>query len=67
MDKKGKLVIISAPSGAGKDSVIDILLKRHAKMVHSVSCTTRPARGEEEDGVDYHFISEISFKEVISI
>lgn len=59
---KGRLVIISAPSGTGKTSVIHHLLARHPNMIHSVSWTTRPKRSQEIDGKDYHFISEAEFR-----
>lgn len=56
-----KLVILSAPSGAGKSTLCDRLLADYPELTYSVSCTTRPVRGEEEDGVDYHFISDEAF------
>ncbi|RUO76764.1 guanylate kinase [Pseudidiomarina taiwanensis] len=60
----GNLFIIAAPSGAGKSSLIKALLARHTdgSMQVSVSCTTRPARPGEEDGVHYHFIDEATFQ-----
>lgn len=62
----GNLFIISAPSGAGKSSLIQALLKRHADMQVSVSHTTRAPRPGEQDGVHYHFISVEQFKELIT-
>ncbi|MFH1873952.1 MAG: guanylate kinase [Pseudomonadota bacterium] len=62
MNKKGRLIIISAPSGTGKTSVIQRFLFTHPHMMHSVSCTTRSKRGQEVDGKDYHFIDELTFK-----
>ena len=62
---KGRLIIISAPSGTGKTSVIRRLLAIHPHMLHSVSCTTRARRGSEVDGADYHFIDEQNFKKMI--
>lgn len=61
---KGLLVIFSAPSGCGKTSIIDRLLKRHPDWVRSVSATTRPARPEEKEGEDYFFINRVQFKEM---
>jgi guanylate kinase len=56
------LVIVSAPSGAGKTTLCDRLLAEIPGMVYSVSCTTRLPRGEEVDGEDYHFLSETDFR-----
>lgn len=61
---KGRLIIISAPSGTGKTSVIRRFLKTHPRMIHSVSCTTRPIRAGEKDGEDYHFISAETFRKM---
>ena len=53
---KGRLIVISAPSGAGKTSLISALLKSHgARLQLSVSTTTRPPRPGEEHGKDYFF------------
>ena len=62
----GNLFIISAPSGAGKSSLIQALLKRHSDMQVSVSHTTRAPRPGEQDGVHYHFISVAEFKALIA-
>lgn len=56
------LVVVSAPSGAGKTTLCDRLLAEHEGMAYSVSCTTRPARGKEVDGVDYVFLSDDEFE-----
>lgn len=58
----GRLIIISAPSGAGKTTVINRFLSRHPNMVHSVSCTTRPKRPGEVDGKDYRFVDRETFQ-----
>jgi len=58
---KGHLIVLSAPSGTGKTSVIRRLLKTHPNMIHSVSCTTRPKRTGEVEGGDYHFIDRDTF------
>ncbi len=63
MPEKGKLFIISGPSGAGKSTVIESVLKRRPRLRYSISCTTRAPRGNEKNGVDYHFISENIFQE----
>ena len=61
----GNLFIVSAPSGAGKSSLINALLKNHADMQVSVSHPTRSPRPGELDGVHYHFISVEQFKKLI--
>ena len=66
MNKRGRLIIISAPSGTGKTTVIHRFLVKNPNMIHSVSCTTRPKRPNEIDGKDYHFISLTTFKEGIT-
>lgn len=58
---KGRLFILSAPSGAGKSTLCHAVLKRFPDMVYSISSTTRPPRGSEKDGVDYHFIDTPTF------
>ena len=64
--KKGRLIVISAPSGAGKTSLIAALLKTHAQQLRlSVSTTTRAPRPGEEHGKDYFFCSQEVFKNKI--
>lgn len=58
----GSLFIVSAPSGAGKSSLVKALLDSIEGISLSISSTTRPARPGEEDGVHYHFISEHQFQ-----
>jgi len=62
---EGKLVIISAPSGAGKTTIVKHLLESGLNLSFSVSATTRPLRGNEVDGVDYFFLSVPEFKKRI--
>ncbi|MCT1523735.1 guanylate kinase [Sphingobacterium hotanense] len=58
----GKLLIFSAPSGAGKTTIVKRLLEKHGdKISFSISASTREARGTEQDGVDYYFISKEDF------
>ena len=58
---QGHLFIISAPSGAGKTTLCRAVLDRYSDMLFSVSYTTRKPRGNEQDGVHYHFISRDDF------
>ena len=58
-------IIVSSPSGAGKSSVCDAILRKCEDVEYSVSYTTRPIRGSEVDGEDYHFVSEDKFKNMI--
>jgi len=56
-----KLIIITAPSGAGKTSVTKYLLEKIPQLIFSISATTRKPRSNEIDGVDYYFITEADF------
>lgn len=60
-----KIIIIAAPSGSGKTSITRYLLQQHPLLSLSISAATRKPRGEEKDGVHYHFISEAEFKQRI--
>lgn len=62
----GTLFVISAPSGAGKTSLVAEMLKADQNLGVSVSHTTRPMREGERDGVNYHFVSRESFEAMIS-
>lgn len=62
---RGKLVVISGPSGAGKTSVCRAL-KQHPDVEFSVSATTRRMRDGERDGIDYHFLSRDDFQRRLS-
>jgi len=62
---EGRLIIISAPSGCGKGTVIKRLLELNSNLCYSVSVTTRAPRVGETDGVSYHFISRESFLKMI--
>jgi guanylate kinase len=64
-DKKGILFIISAPSGAGKTTLVRSLCARDPQLHISVSHTTRPPRSNEIQGVSYHFVDEAAFREMI--
>ena len=60
----GKLFVITAPSGAGKTSLIEAVMRDDPSLKISVSYTTRAPRKGEKDGVDYHFIDEKTFREM---
>jgi guanylate kinase len=60
------LVVICAPSGTGKSTLLERLKLEYPKLQWSVSCTTRPIRAGERDGVDYHFISKEKFEALIA-
>jgi guanylate kinase len=64
--KKGKLIVISGPSGVGKSTIRDRLLEENDNLWYSISMTTRPPRGGEEHGVHYFFVTEEEFLESIS-
>lgn len=61
MNQNGKLIIFSAPSGAGKTTIVHHLLSIMPELEFSISATTRQARGDEQDGKDYYFISLAEF------
>jgi guanylate kinase len=61
MEYPGNLFVVAAPSGAGKSSLVKALLELDARLAVSVSHTTRPARGQEQHGREYWFISEPEF------
>ncbi|HVW14303.1 MAG TPA: guanylate kinase [Mucilaginibacter sp.] len=58
---EGKLIIFSAPSGAGKTTIVQHLLRKIPELEFSISATTRKARGDEQEGMDYYFISKQEF------
>lgn len=65
---KGKLLIFSAPSGCGKSTIINWLMSEHPelKMKFSISCTSRPPRGQEQNGVEYFFLTPDEFRAKIA-
>ena len=60
-----KSIVISAPSGAGKSTIVKALLAQNPALAFSISACSRLPRGEEQDGVHYYFLSPESFKEKI--
>lgn len=63
---KNKVIIFSAPSGAGKSTVVRHLLKLHPEFEFSVSATSRAPRGTEKDGVEYYFLTPEKFRGLIA-
>lgn len=62
---KGKIIIITAPSGSGKTSITHYLLNKYPLLCFSISAATRSPRGEEQHGVDYYFMSVDAFRDKI--
>ena len=65
-NRKGLMLVLSSPSGAGKTSICKEILKKTKELELSISYTTRPKRKSEVDGRDYFFISEKKFKELLA-
>lgn len=65
MNQQGKCVIFSAPSGAGKTTIVRHLLKKDPRLAFSVSACSREPRGNEQDGKDYHFLGVEGFRQKI--
>ncbi len=65
MEPKRLMVVVSAPSGAGKTSLCQEAARRLPRLVHSVSYTTRAPRPDEQDGRDYHFVNAATFRKMI--
>ena len=65
MKNKGMIIIVSAPSGAGKTSICDALIESDKNIVYSVSTTTRNPRKGEKNGREYFFVNDIEFKKMV--
>ncbi len=65
MNEDRKIIIITAPSGAGKTSITHFLLNKYDQLAFSVSATTRPPRQEERNGEDYYFLTPEDFRQKI--
>lgn len=65
ISRQGLLIVISGPSGSGKTSVVKALCQVEPALTHSISATTRPPRPDEVDGVNYHFLSQSDFDELV--
>ncbi|EWS56773.1 MULTISPECIES: guanylate kinase [unclassified Methylibium] len=65
MDTPGNLFVVAAPSGAGKSSLVKALLELDSHLAVSISHTTRPPRGQEVEGREYHFVEEPTFRDMV--
>lgn len=66
MTMKNKVIIFSAPSGAGKSTIVNHLLRIRPELEFSISATSRAPRGQEQHGVEYYFFSADEFRKMIS-
>lgn len=64
--RRGLLIVLSSPSGAGKSTISRMLLDADGEVTMSVSATTRPRRPGETDGIDYHFVDDAEFDAMIA-
>jgi len=64
-ERYGMILIVSGPSGSGKSTLCNAMFREFTGLEFSVSCTTRAPRGEERDGVEYHFLTRGQFEEHI--
>ena len=64
--RRGLLIVLSSPSGAGKSTISRMLLEKDREVTMSVSATTRPRRPAEVEGVDYHFVDDAEFDRMIA-
>ena len=66
MGRRGVMLVLSSPSGAGKTTISRLLLERDANLTMSVSVTTRPKRPGEVEGIDYHFVDPTAFNLMVN-
>ncbi len=64
--KRGRIIVVSGPSGVGKGTVLRTVMAKHPELQFSVSATTRAIRPGEQDGVHYYFVDKARFEEMIS-
>ncbi|MCX7857845.1 MAG: guanylate kinase [Deltaproteobacteria bacterium] len=65
MSNKGRVFVVSGPSGVGKTTILNLFLKNDNNSVFSISYTTRKRRENEREGVDYHFVTMEEFQEMV--
>ena len=65
MSQTGSIVVLSAPSGGGKDTILNHVTQTDSNLVHAISATTRQPRETEEDGVHYHFMTVDAFRAAV--
>lgn len=65
MEKKGQIFVITAPSGTGKTTIINIVMKNVSGIGYSISHTTRKPRGGEVNGYNYYFVDRVRFEKMI--
>ena len=65
LQKQGRIIVVSGPSGVGKTTLVETILEHSSSIVRSVSATTRLPRIGETDGVDYHFLPKSEFERLI--
>ena len=66
ISRRGLMLVLSSPSGAGKSTISRALLEKHPDLTMSVSATTRPMRPGEVDGKDYYFIDTARFEDMVA-
>ena len=66
LPREGVLFVVSAPSGAGKTSLCRELIDSFADLRQSISFTTRQIRDGEQDGIDYHFVDQVAFRQMVT-
>ena len=64
--RRGLLIVLSSPSGAGKSTISRMLLEADPEVTMSISATTRPKRPGERDDVDYHFVDDAEFDGMVA-
>jgi guanylate kinase len=64
--RRGLLIVLSSPSGAGKSTIAQLLLKADSEVTMSISATTRPMRPGEQPDLDYHFVDDATFEQMVS-